>query len=330
MLSIESSITRFLQPYWNRDRQSRTAITYQVVLRRFLEYLPRPLTPDSSIEDLTPDVISGFLPWVTMEYLLIDRKGRSREKVPKPTRQVYASAISQWMQWILLEMSSSSFSPREVARVTRDLKDFQGGNYSRLPKLPEPGNVEKICQAACDVPVTDNEIQQLLRMRNIAIVETLRSTGMRVGEIVSIDCGHLNHHDKACRVIGKEDKEREVFFDPSTWSAVLTYIRRRKYNTSDPVFVSHSPRAQGRIARITTRTVQRVFDACWRAARIEQKLSPHSFRHAFATKLLNETGDLALVQDMMGHESPETTRVYAQVNRERMLGEHHRVFGGKD
>jgi site-specific recombinase XerD len=304
-----------------------------VVLRRFLEYLPSSsLTAHSSIDDLTPDVVSGFLPWVTVTYLLIDRKGRGRDKVPKPTRQVYASAISRWLKWVLLEMSdTSTFSVRDVDRVARDLKDFQSGQYSRFPKLPEPGNVEKICLAARKVSVADgDETQRLLRLRNIAIVEALRSTGMRVGEIVGVDCGHLNHHDRTCWVIGKEDKEREVIFDFRAWSAVLTYIRARGYGASDPVFVSHSPRSQGKIARITTRTVQRVFESCRCAAGIEQKLTPHSFRHAFATKLLNDTGDLALVQDMMGHKSPVTTRVYAQVDRKRMIDEHRRVFGEKE
>jgi site-specific recombinase XerD len=160
------------------------------------------------------------------------------------------------------------------------------------------------------------------------MLETLRCTGMRVGELVSLDCGDLVAVDRSASVVGKENKERAVFFDQRAWASLMHYLQARGYEDSQPVFSSHSHRARGKIVRLTTRTIEHVFARCLALADVQQKLTPHSFRHHFATRLLNETGDLALVQTMMGHASPRTTMIYVTVDRERMIQAHRQAFEG--
>ncbi|MBI3742367.1 MAG: tyrosine-type recombinase/integrase [Chloroflexi bacterium] len=78
---------------------------------------------------------------------------------------------------------------------------------------------------------------------------------------------------------------------------------------------------------LTTDAVRLVFSELAHAAGIEITMTPHSLRHAFATKLLDATGDLAVVQDMLGHSSPTTTRIYAQVSSKRMREADRAAFG---
>jgi site-specific recombinase XerD len=73
--------------------------------------------------------------------------------------------------------------------------------------------------------------------------------------------------------------------------------------------------------------VRLVFNELARAAGIEIAMTPHSLRHAFATRVLEATGDLAVVQDMLGHSSPATTRIYAKVSSKRMRDAHRAAFG---
>jgi site-specific recombinase XerD len=94
-----------------------------------------------------------------------------------------------------------------------------------------------------------------------------------------------------------------------------------------PLFARHDRRVSTKVLPMTTDGVRLVFNELARAARIEIVMTPHSLRHAFATKMLDATGDLAVVQDMLGHSSPATTRIYAKVSSKRMRDAHRAAFG---
>ena len=183
---------------------------------------------------------------------------------------------------------------------------------------------------------------ELIRLRNIAMLETLRCSGMRVSELVSLKRGDLVREGQHAVVTGKGDKQRYVYFDDSAWAAIQTYLRARgdggrtagRSLGALPLFARHDKGAGRNVLGLTTNAVRHVLEVMIGLANaaaddtLEQDhaITPHSFRHWFATRVLATTGDLAATQDLLGHASPATTRVYARVSAERLRAAHASVF----
>jgi site-specific recombinase XerD len=189
--------------------------------------------------------------------------------------------------------------------------------------------------------------KKLIHLRNIAMVEALLSSGMRVGELVRLERGHLLYDVKGAMVkYGKGKKDREVLFSDRAWTALQTYLRarfdaspvqsrranQRRPIASLPVFARHDRGAGDRVLPLSTRSVQNVFvELASRAGILERfHLTPHTLRHYFATRFLSQTGDLALTQYALGHASPATTRIYAKTQWEDYRRAHGRVFQGNE
>jgi site-specific recombinase XerD len=175
--------------------------------------------------------------------------------------------------------------------------------------------------------------RELARLRDIAIVETLRSTGCRVGELVSMHRGDLDWMAHSALVKGKGTKYRKVYFDDRAWRALSTYLRAREDGgdaralSRYPVFCGHGNRSGSTRSPLTTRHVSRTIRQLADQAGIaEVGVTPHYFRHVFATRALERTENLALVQDMLGHASPATTRVYARTDEEQRREGYARVW----
>jgi integrase/recombinase XerC len=175
----------------------------------------------------------------------------------------------------------------------------------------------------------------LIHLRNIAIVEALLSSGMRVGELVRLERGHLLYDVKGALIkYGKGKKDREVLFSDRAWAAIRAYLgargdgAERRRLSSLPVFSRHDRAAGGKALPLSTRSVQQMFVEIASAAGIAERfhLTPHTLRHYFATEFLSETGDLALTQYALGHASPATTRIYAKTKWEDYRRAHKRVF----
>jgi site-specific recombinase XerD len=168
-------------------------------------------------------------------------------------------------------------------------------------------------------------------LRDVAVVETLRATGCRVGELVGMRRGDLDWMAQSALVKGKGSKWRKVYWDDLAWQALETYLRAR-HDGEDarslarlPVFCGHGNRSGSAPAPLTTRHVSRTIRGLAKKAGIsEVGVTPHYFRHVFATRALDRTDNLALVQDLLGHASPATTRVYARTD-ERQRQEGHRL-----
>ena len=178
--------------------------------------------------------------------------------------------------------------------------------------------------------------QKLIRLRNIAIIEALLSSGMPVSELVRLERGNLLYNVRGVSVkYAKGKKEREVLFSDSAWKAIQIYLRARQDRPQPraladlPVFSRHDRRAGSRVLPLSTRSVQNIlFELAARAGILERfHLTPHSLRHFFATEFLSETGTLAPTQYALGHASPNTTRIYAQTKREDYRRAHRKVFG---
>lgn len=162
-------------------------------------------------------------------------------------------------------------------------------------------------------------LDHVLYLRDLAIYESLYSTGMRISELLSLT-EKLNIQDDTIKILGKGGKERYVFLGEPAREALSKYIEVRstlKPRTSY-LFVSKTG------DRLSDRTVRYALVELKRKLALRSKLTPHKFRHSFASDLLNEGADLRSVQEMLGHSSPSTTQVYTHLSKDR-LREIHRM-----
>lgn len=173
------------------------------------------------------------------------------------------------------------------------------------PHLDEP-NVARLL----DVPG-----EGLGPARARAILETLYATGLRCGELVSLDVPEVDLDGRMLRVVGKGGKERVVPFGTQARDAIRVYLpfRDRLRPRDEALFVN----AKG--GRLTDRSVRSMVAQRVRQVALSQKISPHGLRHSFATHLLQRGADLRSIQELLGHASLSTTQRYTHVEIKHML-----------
>ena len=230
-------------------------------------------------------------------------------------------------------------SARTQARIISGIKQFYGylllENYITIvpselldqpkigKKLPEVLTIEEIDRIIDALDMSKNESH-----RNKAIIETLYSCGLRVSELVNLRFSDLFFEEGFIRVIGKGNKERLVPVSASVEKEISIYndhIRRHqniKKGDENVVFLN---RRGGKLTRVMIFTI--IKDLAERIS-LQKTISPHTFRHSFATHLLEGGANLRAIQEMLGHESITTTEIYTHLDqrylKEAILSFHPR------
>jgi integrase/recombinase XerD len=191
----------------------------------------------------------------------------------------------------------------------------------RLPKrLPTVLDLNEIELILDSIDVTKNK-----GIRDRAIIETLYSTGVRVSELINLKMPDVLLHQKVARVYGKGSKERIVPFGDRAAKEIKNYITAvrslliRYRKSKDFLFLNM------RGAPLSRMGVWKVIQEYVKRANIRKKVSPHVFRHSFATHLLEGGANLREVQEMLGHADISTTQIYTHLDREYLI-EVHRTF----
>jgi site-specific recombinase XerD len=190
-------------------------------------------------------------------------------------------------------------------------------DYSRLVPLPK---TEKKIPAV----LSEQQVEALFgvaensgaeSLRNLAMLELLYSTGLRVGELVALNVEDLPDayaRGGTLRILGKGKKERLVVFGELAGRALANYVGERR----GALFLNH------RGGRLTARSVERLMEALCLRAGLPSGVTPHTLRHSFATHLLARGADLRLIQDLLGHSSLSTTQKYTHLEMETLLKEY--------
>ena len=224
---------------------------------------------------------------------------------------------------------SVALSARSLARLVSSMKGFF--SYLTAEKYLEVNPAEQIeaPKLSRKIPVflTENEVQEFLGAidlshpqgsRNLAIFEMLYACGLRVSEILQLRLSDLFLNEGFIRVIGKGQKTRLVPIGPYSIKRLKGYLENRvsEYQPQplyeDVLFLNRRGRSLTR-AMIFTLTKQIV-----EKTRIKKEISPHTFRHCFATHLLENGADLRAIQLMLGHESITTTEIYLHSSVEKL------------
>lgn len=186
--------------------------------------------------------------------------------------------------------------------------------------LPEVLSTEEIDMMIEQIPSDKDE-----SLRNHAIIETLYGSGLRVSELTDARLSRLSFDDGCLIVEGKGSKQRIVPVSPVAIDLIQEYLPQRarlniKPDSQDIIFLN---RRGGKMSRIMVFYIIRDLAA---AAGILKTVSPHTLRHSFATHLLEGGASLRVIQELLGHESLETTEIYVHLDRSRLRKEllsHH-------
>lgn len=171
-------------------------------------------------------------------------------------------------------------------------------------------------------------VKNFIDIRDRAILEVLYSSGARVSELASADVSSFDAGGSVIKVFGKGSEERLVFLTGDTVEWVEDYLKERKKKfgeISGPLFVNNNG------MRITVRGIFYIVIKRTKNAGIMFKVSPHTFRHSFATELLNRGADIRAVQEMLGHKNLSTTQVYTHTTKDRLkriYNRYHPHAGG--
>lgn len=287
-----------------------TIRNYEHYLNRFVEFLEKDRSRNVSPKTITLDKIRAYR-------LYLNRlEGADGERMKKITQNYHLIAVRAFLKYL---------SKRDIASLAPEKIELADAQRKQIGFL-EPKEVEDLLAAPAKF-VKKPEVAA----RDMAILETLFSTGLRVSELVNLDRDQVNLDRREFSVRGKGGKDRVVFVSPSAASALLHYFKARKDNAS-PVFVHFSgikdDEDGGEYMRLTTRSVQRIIQKYAHLAGITKNVTPHVLRHSFATDLLINGADIRSVQAMLGHSSITTTQMYTHVT-DQQLREVHKAFHGK-
>ena len=157
----------------------------------------------------------------------------------------------------------------------------------------------------------------ILGIRNRCIFEVLLCSGARVSELISIKVDDIDFNNCSIKVLGKGNKERLIFLNEHAIDSLKDYLDNSRdelldKRVSDKLFINHIG------GDLTTRGVRDIIDNIIKKAALNIKVTPHMFRHTFATMLLNEGCSLKSVQELLGHANLSTTSIYTHVSNDRI------------
>jgi integrase/recombinase XerD len=270
-----------------RAMSQNTVASYCSDVEKFMEFY------GGRIEDVSvPDV---------EEYI------QAREGLSERSQARVLSSLRSFFDWLILE------------KVLKDnpCDRVDGPKIGRyLPNVLSEDEVTAIIDSV--------DVSRWQGLRDRAILEVMYGCGLRVSEAVALKISSLYLKEGFIRVIGKGDKERLVPIGDMAVQAIEEYLAARCLpaddQSSDVLFLNRFGRSLSRVSMFTMIKTQAL------AAGISKEISPHTFRHSFATHLLEHGADLRIVQEMLGHESISTTEIYTHIDSstwQKEILEHH-------
>ena len=265
--------------------------------------------------------VNGYLHDVKEFFNFLTEKGGEKEISPEKIRLFVASLYSS---------NCSSTVGRKLSALRTFFRYLCREGFMSSDSLTGVANPKSVKH----IPVflTVDEVFSLLEepgkqdrfaRRDIAIMELMYSSGMRVSEIVSGDMNHLDFETGMVRVSGKGNKERIVPFGNPAADALHRYFPQRSELLTACAVRGKQPDNEAlflnsRGSRITSRSVERIVKEYGQRAGITATVTPHALRHSFATHLMEMGADLRTVQELLGHVSLSTTQKYTHLNMDHL------------
>ncbi len=278
-------------------------------LEKFLSYLQNEKHYSNYTITGYEDNISLFLSF------LEDKKIENIKKVDYALIRIYLAELYHHeyaKKTIARHISSlrSFFRFLEKEEIIKDNPMVLISNPKMDKKLPNILNYEQV-EELIEAP----DQNTVLGIRNACMFELLYSTGIRVSELVGLKISDLSFSNRQLRIFGKGKKERLALFGGKAEKLLGDYLSKREEllkGKSEYLFLDHHGNP------LTTHGVRYILKKYAKEEHFRTNVTPHMFRHTFATDMLNEGADLKTVQELLGHENLSTTQVYTHVSNERL------------
>jgi integrase/recombinase XerD len=250
--------------------------------------------------------------------------------------QTISAVSEEHISKFLAALHRGNLSPRSAARTLSTIRGFHRYLLGEDEAKDDPTQIVDSPKQEKKLPdvLSIFEIDEILKqpdtsirlgIRDRAMLETLYATGIRVSELVNLKQSNLLIEDGLILVYGKGSKERLIPIGRSARQWIEEYQKQSR------VYLAKSRKSQDALflnirgTKLTRDMIRKLVEKYAIAAGIEKNVHPHTFRHSFATHLLEGGADLRAVQEMLGHADISTTQIYTHIDRE-YLKEVHRTF----
>lgn len=308
---MSQSISKFLKEFLEyleieKNRSKKTIQNYDFYLKRFIEWFG-----DKKPEQISAEDVRKYRLWLNR---LIDAHG---EPLKKNTQNYHLIALRSFLKY-LAKRDTKTMAPEKIELMKmpdREVAFVEGGDLNRL----------------LEAPLLTNKDNELIKLRDKAILELLFSTGLRVSELANLLKENVNIKKDEFTIIGKGGKARVVFLSEQAKHWLQKYLDKRK-DMNPNLFISHDKRTgkKDNDSPITPRSIQRIVQRYARAAGITKAVTPHTLRHSYATDLLQNGADIRSVQTMLGHSSITTTQIYTHITDKELRNIYKKFHGKKD
>ncbi len=274
-----------------RNLSENTLLSYKNDITAFLSFLSNYSVSDPS--NISSDKITAF--FKTLKNLGLTNTSAAR----------YFSSLKGFFSY-LIKNNYIIKNPIEKINAPKLSK--------KLPAVLNINDIEKILSAP--------NVNDTLGLRDKAILELLYACGTRVSELISLKLSDLFLQDEVIRVLGKGSKERLIPIGSSAIKWVNNYIKNSRplimkiSKSENHVFLN------SRGSKISRMGIWKIIDRYVKEAGIKKEVHPHTFRHSFATHLLEGGADLRAVQEMLGHADISTTQIYTHIDRDYIKQVH--------
>jgi len=295
-----------------KQYSENTLRNYRNTLERFAEFLRKVKIEHTNNIDL--EVVNGY---------------RQHLKQKETVRKSVLSKKSQAYQIIVIR-SFLKFMGRNGAVVLNP--DKLELPKTRMRKIEFLTDKEVALLASEILNDKNKKCKEVIKKRNQAIVLTMFGSGLRLSELLNLTKLEIHNPENQLVIQGKGGKIRTTYLAPAAKEAILNYLEKRGEDENPYLFISFSKNSNQKskvFKPITPRMVQIMIQNYANRLGIYKKITPHTLRHSFATKLLKEGGDLRSVQSLLGHSNLATTQIYTHLSNWQLKDLHRRVFEKK-
>ena len=274
-------------------KSSNTIRSYRRDILQFMEYIDE-YEEIRTFEDVEMLTIRSFIAYLNSDERL--KKKRNAKVVSKRSINRKISALRTFFKYL---------QEKKVIQTNKVMYVNMPKFEKELPNVLSKDDLNKMRSVI--------NTEKITGIRDRLIIELLYSSGIRASELINLNEYVIDFNEREMRIVGKGDKERITFFSRNAKKWLEKYIEEKKKeykNYSKEILITNS---KGK--KLTTRSLRRLISNHATEAGLQKEVTPHVFRHSFATELLNNGVDIRYLQELLGHSSISTTQVYTHVSK---------------
>lgn len=274
-------------------KSSNTIRSYRRDILQFMEYIDE-YEEIRTFEDVEMLTIRSFIAYLNSDERL--KKKKNAKVVSKRSINRKISALRTFFKYL---------QEKKVIQTNKVMYVNMPKFEKELPNVLSKDDLNKMRSVI--------NTEKITGIRDRSIIELLYSSGIRASELINLNEYVIDFNEREMRIVGKGDKERITFFSRNAKKWLEKYIEEKKKeykNYSKEILITNS---KGK--KLTTRSLRRLISNHATEAGLQKEVTPHVFRHSFATELLNNGVDIRYLQELLGHSSISTTQVYTHVSK---------------